>query len=235
LTILAAALAFGLGSRPMSTRADGLTSRSDTSNTSTVMLEYTLITSQAYTPAAGSPPAVGSSNVPTPQIVATVSPVSIVHPPNPNDPALQIVSDSTGFFIKNPPDLSPSIGNLPPDGGASITQQALGLSFYGHGFAPGDSLKFALPFSQSIVGGSSPQTIPQFSAVDPATGLPISWVKITYDGPLTTGGGVSPQAVPEPLSLLVWTALAGAVLLRARAWGRRPAEASGQWSVVSGQ
>jgi len=33
LTMLAAALAFGLGSRPMSTRADGLTNASNTSNT----------------------------------------------------------------------------------------------------------------------------------------------------------------------------------------------------------
>src|SRR3954468_23286734 len=45
LTMLAAALAFGLGSRPMSTWADGLTNKSNTASTPTVTVDYTLTSS----------------------------------------------------------------------------------------------------------------------------------------------------------------------------------------------
>ena len=80
LIVLAAALAFGLGSQPMSSRADSLTSNSDTSNTPTVSLEYTLTTTQAIAAGLGFPAAQGSSDPPTPQVLALDTPVSIVHP-----------------------------------------------------------------------------------------------------------------------------------------------------------
>ncbi len=242
LTVLAATLAIGMIMQPMLTRADGLTSNSNTSNTTTESLEYTLTTSQAIAPDSGSPPAVGSSNAPTPQILAVVSPVSIVQPPTSSDSALQIFTDTTGYYIKSPSQLSVGIGNNPNDG-SSITSQALGLSFYGHGLAAGDSLTFSLPFAQSVVG-SPPTTIPQFTVYDPTTGNPISSIQIKYDGLAptqgttatgssgstttsgsgsTTTGGTGPTLAetPEPLSLLVWSALAGVGLWRARSRGRR--------------
>ena len=70
LTMLAAALAFGLGFLPMSTRGDGLTSNSNTSNTTTESLEFTLTTTQAIAAAPGSPPAPGSTATTPPQICA---------------------------------------------------------------------------------------------------------------------------------------------------------------------
>jgi hypothetical protein len=82
LIVLAAALAFGLGSQPLSSRADGLTSKSDTSNTPTVTLQYTLTTSQAIAAASGSPPAQGSSNPPPPQVLALDTTIAIVPPPS---------------------------------------------------------------------------------------------------------------------------------------------------------
>jgi hypothetical protein len=247
MMVLAAALAFGLGSQPLSSRADGLTSNSDTSNTPTVTLEYTLTTSQAIAPASGSPPAQGSSNPPPPQVLALDSPISIVTPPSGSSSGpLQIVSDSSGgsYYFNNPSELSVYVGNNPSDG-SPITQQALGLSFYGHGLAAGDSVTFSLTFDKAIVNGNPPQ-IPQFTVVDPTTLKPISSIQIKYDGvaggsssdstsssssggsssssspPITEqsgGGGVN---APEPLSLLVWSALAVAGAWRVRARRSRP-------------
>ena len=229
LTTLAASLAIGLGVLPMSTRGGGLTSNSNTSNTTIESLEYTLTTTQAIPAATGSPPAPGSTAT-TPQIVAEVTPVSIVQPSSVSASALQILAGSPTYYINSPSQLSVEIGNL-PNNGSPITSQALGLSFYGQGLAAGNSLTFSLPFAQSVVGGTSPSTIPQFTAIDPTTGETISTISIKYDGiaPVTTtvsptgasnGGGVTVFANPEPLSVLVWSVLAGMGLWRARA--RRP-------------
>jgi hypothetical protein len=230
LIVLAAVLAFGLGSQPMSIWADGLSSSVTTATTTTEALEYTLTNTQAIAPLSGSPPAAGSA-APTPQFVGVVSVPSIVQPPSTNDPVLQIYSDSTGFYSNplNAKDLSPEIGNN-PTGASTITSQALGLSFYGQGLPAGSSLTFSLPFSQSVLGGPPPTTIPQFTIYNPAVSLtqPISYIQIKYDGlaPVTSSnsgsGTVSIQAqTPEPLSLLVWSALAGVGLWRARTRGRR--------------
>jgi hypothetical protein len=230
LIVLAAALAFVLGSRPMSARADGLTSHSTTANTPTEALEYTLTTTQAIPAMAGPPPAPGSS-APSPQFVGVVSVPSILQPPSTNDPVLQIYSDSTGFYLNNPKDLTPEIGNNPNDG-SPLTSQALGLSFFGQGMPANSSITFSLPFAQSVVHGPPPSTIPTFTIYDPTKSMtqPISYIQIKYDGlaPVSSdsGGGntnnggsgtVSIQAqTPEPLSLLVWSALAGIGFWRAR-------------------
>jgi hypothetical protein len=237
---MAAALALGLGSQPMSSRADVLTSNSNTSNTTTELLEYTLTANQNIAGVTGTPPAQGSSNPPTPELVATIAPVSVVTPPaGSNSQPLQImpVPDANGYYYMNPNQLSVYVGNNPLDGTA-ITQQALGLSFYGPGLAKGQSVTFTLPFDTSIVGGNPPMNVPQFTAIDPTSlqayaGSAIPYT-IKYDGVVqstTTGGTgsgsnpppVSPQdgssggETPEPFSLLVWTALAGAGIWRARA------------------
>jgi hypothetical protein len=236
--MLAAALAFGLGVLPMSTRGDGLTSSSNTSNTTTESLEYTLTTTQAIPAASGSPPAPGST-APTPQILAEVAPVSIVQPASVSTSALQIFADSTSYYIKSPSQLSVEIGNIPGTDGSTIATQALGLSFYGQGLPANSSLTFSLPFSQSVVGTIPPNSAPQFTAIDPSTGLPYSAnspapYQIKFDGvvPISTtatatgtGGSGTETATPEPLSLLVWSVLAGVGLWRARS--RRPDGPSG--------
>jgi hypothetical protein len=223
--MLASALAIGLGLLPIAARGDGLTSGSNTSNTATESLEYTLTTTQAIAAASGSPPTPGSSAT-TPQILAEVAPVSIVQPASVSTSALQIFTDSTGYYINSPSQLSVEIGNVTGSDGSTIATQALGLSFYGQGLAANSSLTFSLPFSQSVVG-NPPTTIPQFTVIDPTTGATISTISIKYDGiaPVTTtitstGGGGAVTSAPEPLSLLVWSVLAGVGLWRAR--GRRP-------------
>jgi hypothetical protein len=226
-TMLASALAIGLGLLPISARGDALTSSSNTSNTATESLEYTLTTTQAIVAASGSPPTPGSSAT-TPQILAEVSPVSIVQPASVSASALQIFTDSTGYYINNPSQLSVEIGNVAGSDGSTIATQALGLSFFGQGLAANSSLTFSLPFSQSVVG-NPPTTIPQFTVINPTTGATISTISIKFDGlapgttsVTSTGGGGSGMetAAPEPLSLLVWSVLAGAGLWRARS--RRP-------------
>jgi hypothetical protein len=217
--VLAAGLAFGLGSRPMSSRADGLTSNSSTSS---VTLDYTLTTSQAITPAGATAPAKTGSNPPTPQVLALDTPISIVTPASSSSSGpLQIISDSGGYYFNNPSQLLVGVGNTTLNGSAV---QALGLTFYGQGLSAGSSLTFSLTFNKSIVDGN-PAQIPQFTVVDPTTLKPISTYQIKYDGVDTGGGstttthnrgGTAAASAPEPLSWLLWSALAGAGIWRAR-------------------
>jgi hypothetical protein len=232
--VLAAALAFGLGSRPIDSRADGLTSNSS------VTLDYTLTTSQDIAPAGATAPAQANSNsnAPTPQILALDTPISIVTPSTTSASGpLQIVSDSSGYYYNNPAQLLVGVGDTTLNGSPV---QALGLTFYGQGLKAGSSLTFSLTFDKSIVNGNPPVT-PQFTVVDPTTLKPISTYQIKYDGVDTSGSGgggtITPQAgggggggsggggggdgggghhTPEPLSWLVWSALAGAGMWRAR-------------------
>src|SRR5262245_53828655 len=143
---MAAALALGLGTQPKSSQADVLTSNSNTSNTTTELLEYTLTANQAIAGLTGPPPAQGTTTPPTPILVATISPVSVVTPPAGSDSQpLQIlpVPDANGYYYMNPNQLAVFVGNNPLDGSA-ITQQALGLSFFGPGLAKGKSVTFTL-------------------------------------------------------------------------------------------
>jgi hypothetical protein len=226
--MLMAALALGLGAWPMSSRGDGLTSNSNSSNTATESLEFTLNATQAIVANAGSPPAPGSTATTPPQVALEVSPVSVVQPPNPSVAALQILSDSTGYYNNNASQLSVETINSPSDG-SPVTTQLLGLGFYGQGLPAGASLTFSLPFAQSVVGNPASNFMP-FTALDPSSGNTISSLNSTtgvltapgytlqYDGLVSTGT-VTAQETPEPLSLLVWSILAGLGLWRVRSHG----------------
>jgi hypothetical protein len=230
LMVLAAALGFGLGSRPIPSRADGLTS---SAGTPSVTLDYTLTTSQAIAPAGATAPAQTSSSPPTPQILALDTPISIVTPSTTSASGpLQIVSDSSGYYFNNPSQLLVGVGDTTLNGSPV---QALGLTFYGQGLSAGSNLTFSLTFNKNIVDGNPPQ-IPQFTVVDPTTLKPASTYQIKYDGVDTSGGSTSPpitpqggggggsggggggggHQTPEPLSWLVWSALAGAGMWRVR-------------------
>jgi hypothetical protein len=246
LIVLAAALAFGLGSQPMTSRADSLktiptftaydpssmsstdiaqwktdpsiqikydgvvSGPSGSSNSGTTWLEYTLTTSQAIAPAGASPPADAATNLPTPQVLALDTPISIIPPSSSSSSSLQVVSDSTGYYYKNTQQLLVSIGNTTlQDNGSSVQVQALGLSFYGtnQGLPAGGSLTFELPFNANVVG--SPSADSSSSSSSSTTTTPQS------------GVGSTATETPEPFSLLVWSALAGAGIWRARARARR--------------
>src|SRR5262249_21646064 len=91
------------------------------------------------------------------------------------------------------------------------TVQALGLSFYGQGLAANGGLNFSLNVANQ---SAPPQLVSQTKGVtitlDPASS--------STSSQSTTGGTTS--EVPEPLSVLLWSVLAGAGLLRARATRR---------------
>jgi hypothetical protein len=227
LIVLATALAFGLGSQPMSSRADSVTS---SSSTPTVTLDYTLTASQPITPAGATAPTQTGSSTPTPQVLALDTPISIVTPSSSSSTGpLQIVSDSSGYYYDNPSQLLVGVGNTTLNG-SSV--QALALTFYGQGLSAGSSLTFSLTFNKNIVDGNPPQ-IPQFTVVNPTTLQPISTYQIKYDGVASgsgssstttsgqNGGGVAASSTPEPLSWLLWSALAGAGMWRVRTRSRR--------------
>jgi hypothetical protein len=261
LIVLAAALAFGLGSHPMSSRADALKtiptftaydpssmsssdisqwktdpsiqikydgivsgpSGSATTNPPTQWLEYTLTTTQAIAPAGASPPANAASNLPTPQVLALDTPISIIPPSSSSSSSLQVVSDSTGYYFDNTKQLLVSIGNTSLQNGSTPVQvQALGLSFYGlnRGLPAGGSLTFELPFNANIVGNPSAASSNSSTSTSSSSSSSSSSTTVSAQVGVGQGGGSGGTEVPEPFSLLVWSGLAGAGIWRARARAR---------------
>jgi hypothetical protein len=215
--MLAAALAFGLGGLPKTTRADGLTNSSNTSNTAAVSADYTLTSSVALSAPSGPKPQAGAPNPPAPQFTAVVEPVGIVPPPSGSTTGpLTILPGSSGFDTSN---LNVYLGNIPSDPNATITQQALGLSFYGQGLAAGGVLNFSLSIDKSLANNP-----PQLQSLTPGISIRLDGVTDNSSSSPVTAAGNPPTSaqVPEPLSLVVWSALAGAVLLRARVRARGP-------------
>jgi hypothetical protein len=199
LTALFAALAFGLGSRPTVTQAASSSSNPPSSST------YSWITSVGF-------PALGS-NPTGPQIQFLVEPYG----------ALEAYSSSTGP-LAGPILVTPALGSSNQvyvglkDGTSSSGQpeQFLGL-FFSQGLQAGSSLQVPLYYNTS----QAPQLIPQTSGVSPLN-----------SGGNSSGGGGSQQSsggggsnggdnpitnaqAPEPLSLMIWTALALCALVRA--------------------
>ena len=264
LTVLAAALACGLGSQPMSTHADGITS-----STAAGTADYTLTTTTALPaptgPAPGTPNVTLSSTLtsgsttvslpsisglavgyevtgtgipsgttisqinaglsqltlsqsatasgseslvfaPTiapPQVVALIEPAGGVVTPasSSTQGPLTILAGSSGF---NSSGVFDYLASTKDSTGNPL--QALGLSFYGQGLLANGILKFSLNIAKQ---SSPPQLVSQ------TTGVTIS-----YDPPISTPTPSTPtsgnNSIPEPLSLLVWAALAGAGLFRLR-------------------
>jgi hypothetical protein len=201
LTVMFAALAIGLGSRPMSAQADPVTSTAT----------YTLTTSTAIP--------VPSANIAGPQVEALVLPPGGVVPPTSStgsqESPLTILSGSTGF---DPSQLVVALKNTTSSSGAP--EQMFGLVFFGQGLAAGGVLNFSLTTQSSLTSPpvleSQTQgvTITLDSVSSPSSGTG-SGVADTGGG----GGGGGPR-VPEPLSVLIWSALACAGLLRVRAQRR---------------
>ncbi|HZW30984.1 MAG TPA: hypothetical protein VFF52_09775 [Isosphaeraceae bacterium] len=238
LTMLVAVLALGLGWQPMSTRADSLTNNSNTANTATVTVDYTLTSSSAIPAPAGSKPAPGAANPPAPQITAVVNPVGVVPPPGGSVTGpLTILPGSSGF---DPQNLAVYLGNFPSDPNATITSQALGLSFYGQGLAAGGVLNFALTIDKSLE--NMPPQLVVDSSQNPGVSIKLDGVENSSPPPSTPSSPApetSAAKVPEPLSMLVWSILGLATMWRTRPGGpgrgRRRASRSGPCSVVRGR
>jgi hypothetical protein len=167
-----------------------------------------------------------------PQVVALVEPAGgVVTPPSssPSGPLTVIPSGSQGFYANGVYDY---LASKDQNGNPLLDQngnplQALGLSFYGQSIGQGGLASVAnggiLKFSLDVTNPNSPPQLVVPSSSD---------IKITPQTPDTStgttgtdnnGGGtqIGTASIPEPLSVLVWSAMAGAGLLRARAWRKR--------------
>ena len=149
----------------------------------------------------------------SPQVVALIEPAGGVVTPASTSTVgpLTILSGSQGFSSSGVFDY---LASTKDSNGNPL--QALGLSFYGQGLASaanGGVLNFSLNVTNS---SEPPQLVSQTPGVSIALQPPDSSSSGTGTGTLTTA-----SETPEPLSLLLWSALAGAGLLRARAATRK--------------
>jgi hypothetical protein len=166
--------------------------------------------------ASGSESLVFTPTIAPPQVVALIQPAGgVVTPPSSSTQGpLTILPGSQGFNSSGVYDFLASTKDA---SGNPI--QALGLSFFGQGLAAGGILNFSLNVANS---SAPPQLVSQNSGVT-----------ITLDPPSSSssngssGTGATDTELPEPLSLLVWSALAGAGLLRVRSVRRSRQVAAG--------
>lgn len=204
--MLVALLYLTLGARPATLRAGSITPSSGT-----VTAEYSLTSVNGLpTP---------SASISGPQIEALIIPPGGVVPPTSSTGAelspLTVLPGSTGF---DPAQLVVALKNATSSTGQP--EQMFGLVFFGQGFAAGGKLNFSLSIDKSLA--SNP---PLLEVLTPG----ISIAPVTQAGSTTTPSQPPPStppggqanAIPEPLSLAVWSTAALAMLIRARAARRR--------------
>jgi hypothetical protein len=219
LPALVAALVFGLGLQPISTRADQVGTA-----------DYSLTFPTGLSAPTGASPSPGSSSVAAPQVVLLVDPAGGVVAPSSSSTQgpLTILAGSKGFDTSGVYDyLATSTGS----NGQPL--QALGLSFYGTGTtAGGMAAGGVLNFSLNVTNINSPptlewvnngsQTMSPFTP-NPASGTAEATTTVSAANAASTSDAAN---TPEPLSLLLWSTLLGAGLLRARAVRRSARVAS---------
>jgi hypothetical protein len=207
--MLGALLALGFGTQPLYTRAATINP-----NASTATATYRLTTSTTI-PAP-------DANISGPQVVATVLPPGTVVPPTLSDGTqgspLTVLPDSKGF------DAGHLVVAL-KDGTSSTgqAQQMFGLVFFGQGLQPGGVLHFALSIDKSLAS-NPPQLISQTPGVtitaDPVAGTsanPSSGGSNSNNAGNSAGGnsGSGPETtIPEPFSLVLWSAVVCGVAAR---------------------
>jgi hypothetical protein len=198
MAVLVALLALGFGTQPMFTRAAVI---NPNASASTATATYRLTASSAIP--------VPDANIAGPQVVATILPTDSVVPPLLPDGTqgspLTILPDSFGF---DPTHLVVAL----KDGTTTVghQEQLFGLIFYGQGLQPGGMLHFSLSIDKPLAN-NPPQLVSQTPGIS-----------ITLDPASTTGQGggggtntgPTDQSIPEPLSLILWTAVLGVVVAR---------------------
>src|SRR5271157_3130083 len=212
VALLGTVLALGFGFQPMAAHANSVNP-----NSSTATVDYRLTTSSTI--------GVPSANISGPQVVAMITPPGSVVPPtlsngNQGSP-LTVLPGSTGF---DPSQLVVALNNTPSSTGQP--QQQLGLVFYGEGFQAGGVLNFALSINSALA--SDPPELHSLT----------QGVTITADSPpaATTTSGASGNGGsssgsptnsvvnnPEPLSVILWSAVLVGVVARNRVLSRRKA------------
>ena len=140
-------------------------------------------------------------------IVTNIVPPNSVSPINASTSPLSIVNGSFGFDQSNlQVFLSP----------ADATTQGLALQFANGGLAAGGVLDFKVSLGSSY-NSSTPPTL---ALQPPDADLSATAPNLMSYTPASANAAPVAAATPEPVSLALWSALAGAGLLRARAFRR---------------
>ncbi len=161
----------------------------------------------------GSASLVFTPTIAPPQVVALIQPAGGVVTPasSSTQGPLTILSGSQGF---NSSGVYDYLASTKDANGNPV--QALGLSFYGQGLAAGGILNFSLNVANQ---STPPQLVSQTPgvsiALDPAKSNSSSGTSGSNSS--SSGTTITDAELPEPLSVLIWSALAGAGFLRVRA------------------
>ncbi|HWE38655.1 MAG TPA: hypothetical protein VG406_19050 [Isosphaeraceae bacterium] len=154
------------------------------------------------------------------QVVANVVPPGTIVPADAQTPPLTVQNGSSGF---DPTQLKVLLGAATSQSGSPL--QALALDFGSKGLGPHGVLDFTLSLDPKFQGNLQLQPVTPASGVTIAQ-LPPSGSQSSDDTGKTsgTGPGSSPTTnTPEPATLVLWSALAGFGLVRARRRLRPPA------------
>jgi hypothetical protein len=188
--------------RPTPARGDAIGSSTNTSS-GTQTFDYRLTTTQNLP--------VPAANASAPQIIAAV-PAGTIVPPVQSDGSqgspLSILNSSSGF------DQNQLVVALKDQAanGSSAAEQLFGLSFFGTGLQSSGSLDFALSVNKSL---QTPPVLQSQTAGVTIAALQLSTsTPSTVLNPATSTTTVTQAQVPEPISLVLWVALAGVGLWR---------------------
>jgi hypothetical protein len=145
-----------------------------------------------------------AGTTPVTQVVANVIPPGTIVPTSPSVSPLTILPGSFGFDQEN---LKVLLGAGTSPSGSPL--QALALDFGAGGFQPGGVLNFGLSLDKTFQGA------PELLLPATSSGLSITEVPAAST-PTPGGGGTTPTQIPEPMSLVLWSTLAGLAWMRVR-------------------
>ncbi len=159
---------------------------------------------------------------PVQEVLARIIPPGSIIPPDPKTSPLTILPDSTGYVSSgfDSKELEVLLGDGQTPEGDPF--QVMKLDFGPNGFQPGGRLYFSLNRSPAFDG------LTQLVLPSSVQNLAFESLAVT-DVPTDTGGGsgsgggggsVPPAQVPEPMSLVLWSAVLALGLVRARAYRR---------------
>lgn len=223
----AAVLAFLASASPAV--AGAITTGATTNPSALTTYTYEL-TSSVDIPAAQS----SSSSTPQPQVVLNIAPPGAVV-------ALQTGVDSSGNPIYAQPltplassaGLSADLSNVavflkPPPGTSSSGSQELGLSFFGSGLKSavnGGHLDFTLSVDKTLAApvltSASPTISVALLSSAPSSSTTNVGTTTTTTTTTSTPATTTTTTIPEPVSLALWSTVALAGLVQARARARR--------------
>jgi hypothetical protein len=201
-------LAFGAGVSPGDARAATL---NPNSSPATTTVDYRLSSTTSIP--------VPDANIQGPQVVALISPAGGVVPPTLDNgkqgSPLTILPDSHGFDPNNL-----LVFLLDGTSASGQPEQKFGLIFGGQGLQPGGVLHFALSIDKSLAS-NPPVLQSQTTGISIVADQPTTLPPSSTEGGSTNGagGGGSTSGgnqVPEPLSLVLWSAAAVGIATRHR-------------------